>query len=81
MANLKDKEVTQGKKPSDEGMEEDDENSKEVREIINACNELIIDLESDLSILRGIRKRSKHNKEVRKLIHKCNDLIKGIESD
>ena len=73
---LKTKKSRKENKPTDEGMEED-----VVRELINDCDELINDLESDLSLLSRRRKRSKRNKEVRKRIHECDDLIKELESD
>ena len=61
---LKTKKSRMENKPTDEGMEED-----VVRELINDCDELINDLESDLSLLNRRRKRSKRKKEVRKRIH------------
>ena len=61
--------------------------SKEIRKLINECDNLINGLDSDLVLARsGLmgskrQKVSNYNKEVRELIRECDEFITSIESD
>ena len=59
---------------------------KEIRKLINECDNLINGLDSDLVLARsGLmgskrQKVSNYNKEVRELIRECDEFITSIES-
>ena len=74
-------------KPTEEGMEDDNDDDPGVTKLMSDCDDLIKGLESDIRSVntRKSRKKDKkgstYNKEVRELIRDCDEFITGIESD
>ena len=74
-------------KPTEEGMEDDNDDDPGVTKLMSDCDDLIKGLESDIRSVntRKSRKKDKkgstYNKEVRELIRDCDEFITSIEAD
>ena len=74
-------------KPTEEGMEDDNDDDPGVTKLMSDCDDLIKGLESDIRSVntRKSRKKDKkgstYNEEIRELIRDCDEVIKSIEAD
>ena len=74
-------------KPTEEGMEDDNDDDPGVTKLMSDCDDLIKGLESDIRSVntRKSRKKDKkgstYNEEIRELIRDCDEVITSIEAD